>query len=752
MRFGDSMDPEIRQIVVRAVSTLCNQLTYRNYVLSFSHSNYLVRVGGTEKLLHEEQAELQDHAISYIQISPFHSKENFDNPDDDFPVDPFMNQVVCVNVDSAEAGRYTLKELAAIIQVLSGHEIAFLAAVHVHHLLNFSIPGVTAFLSSLSFLSPPSVRFFIHDFYTVCPQIFLMQNGRIFCGGPERISEVCEACKWCRKRKIALKHIRHLFHAVPAEFIIPSESAAAIWKKNFPEMEPHIQVVPHQRILPVVHDAAKEIQMLDSAGYRPRIAYLGYEGFHKGTETWCRLISTPEVVDRYEWFHLGSSGMQLPQVTYIPVSFIDHGANAMIAALRAHRIDIAFLWSLCSETYSFTFFEAIAANCLVVTNSLSGNIAAQVKKMNRGIVFNDELQLIYFLKNVSSVKKKIQNNLQDNSPCELVFNPEIALAIAESIPVEQIGVLPGRVALDKKIIQSSRQDMISILHREYAESAYVIHLAEQERLYQTSEKNLKADMDSTSERLDQVAGMLRQRESDISWLQGQVHEITLEKQQRESDVSWLQNQIVEIRQQYRERENDISWLQDQLNEVRQEKGQREDDILWLKSQIHEISHEKEQRESDISWLQNQLNEIRQEKGQREDDILWLKNQIFEISREKEQRESDIMWLQSLLQEVQQQKEANELQLQTQLQEVHLQKEADILQLQAQLQISYDLLQRSHCLLDEQMAELSIYQDSKAHRGLAYLLTRQYRYPRIASVIQSVFLFSWKVASIIRNKR
>ena len=61
----------------------------------------------------------------------------------------------------------------------------------------------------------------------------------------------------------------------------------------------------------------------------------------------------------------------------------------MLQTLRRHELDFAFLWSIWPETFSFTCCEAIAAGSFVITNEVSGNIAALVKRTGRGRVFAD---------------------------------------------------------------------------------------------------------------------------------------------------------------------------------------------------------------------------------------------------------------------------------------------------------------------------------------------------------------------------
>jgi hypothetical protein len=132
----------------------------------------------------------------------------------------------------------------------------------------------------------------------------------------------------------------------------------------------------------------------------------------------------------YDFFHLGAAGLKMPGVTYVPVSFLDDGPDAMIQALQKNRIDIAFLWSIWPETYSFTLFEAFAANCFVVTNEISGNIAVQVRASGRGAICRDESEVFEMLKDVGGIKEMLRDHASRHGPIGLTFNPEL---IQESV-------------------------------------------------------------------------------------------------------------------------------------------------------------------------------------------------------------------------------------------------------------------------------------------------------------------------------
>lgn len=415
------------QVAQQAILRITEKLKFRNYVLAVSHSNYLVSLGGTERVLHGEQAELEKRNISYIQVY-------YCNSYDKCVKKEYFDQLVGVNVDSVPVGNFTIVQIGLILQLLNLSQAANAVAIHIHHLMGLSILGVKCLINTIQ---AQKLRFFLHDYYTICPQFNLLKDDKVYCGGPPVDSKDCRECKWGEKRSSHFSMVKTILNSVKADFVIPSRIAATIWSRSFPEHVNNIQVVPHQISRKINKNRTICLKRLNDSDYRPKIAYVGYESVNKGCHTWWRVTSEMAVKGDYRFFHLGASSMSIPGVNNIPVSFLDEGADAMVKTLRKHQIDIAFLWSICPETYSFTLYEAFAAGCFVVTNSLSGNIAAQIKGSRRGIVFSDETEMFRFFSDAPRVKEAIRLNLRENSTCELAFNPQLTIELTDGLNMKE---------------------------------------------------------------------------------------------------------------------------------------------------------------------------------------------------------------------------------------------------------------------------------------------------------------------------
>ena len=376
----------------KAFQKIRENLKYPNFVLSLSHSNYLVSLGGTEKVMHEEQAEFEKREISYVQLYAYVARDETwwkGSPD----------QLVGVNVDSTPVGNFGMIQLALLLKLLQSTQEACAVAIHIHHLMHLSISGVAYLLSTLQV---PRIRLFLHDYYTICPQFNLLRDGTEYCAVD------CRDCGAKDRRIPHFSMMKRFLEGLEAEFVAPSQVAGDIWRTAFPEHAQKIRVVPHQnrleRQISFTHSG------ITSSRYRPRIAYLGYESINKGLELWRKLVSVGDLKGKYDFYHLGAAGIRMPGVKYVPVSFLVEGPDAMIKALRKHQIDIAFLWSICPETYSFTVYEAFAANSFGMTNAISGNIAAQVRDSGRGVICRNEPDLFQLLKDVTGFRELLQNH------------------------------------------------------------------------------------------------------------------------------------------------------------------------------------------------------------------------------------------------------------------------------------------------------------------------------------------------------
>ena len=124
---------------------------------------------------------------------------------------------------------------------------------------------------------------------------------------------------------------------------------------------------------------------------------IGFIGYQKPLKGWSQFKKTAERVKKLSLheclYQFGWGTDKLTNVEQINVDF-KKNITAMTDSLRKKDIHVAVIWSTCPETYSYTYYEALAANCFVVTNKISGNVCSQVQNRRNGIVIDELSEII----------------------------------------------------------------------------------------------------------------------------------------------------------------------------------------------------------------------------------------------------------------------------------------------------------------------------------------------------------------------
>lgn len=112
------------------LSSVARLLKHMYAVIAFSHSDYLISLGGTEKVILQEQNELAIRGISYIQIYGI---------SDGRECQELPEQRVGVNIDGVPAGKFTMIQLVLILAILVEDAKICMLAAHIHHLMRFHL-------------------------------------------------------------------------------------------------------------------------------------------------------------------------------------------------------------------------------------------------------------------------------------------------------------------------------------------------------------------------------------------------------------------------------------------------------------------------------------------------------------------------------------------------------------------------------------------------------------------------------------
>lgn len=358
------------------------------FVLEFFYTNINLQSAGTEKYIKNQIANLNNHGIDAVVLFPVRKKIlSLDLNFWGLMLNDSFKQIL-----STEQVIGELQHLSKSRKQLTG--------VLIHHLMNVDLDELQKILMSV--VGCPTIVY-LHDFYTACVQYNLIKNDFEFCGDAI-IKEM--KCKDCHHAEIAKKKkkMQHFFSNIGGgsiSFIAPSLYVAKLWGAAYPMYENNVRVIGH--LIPKEqyednHDTLKDIEPL-------RIGYVGATKRTKGWDSWVDASKKLESQNHgYKLYQFGQGTPATQDVTCIPVSIQKDGDNAMIEALRNNKIHVAVLNSIWPETYSYTYFECMAANTFILTNKNSGNIAARVASDDDGVVLEKADDLSSFLDNEDELR------------------------------------------------------------------------------------------------------------------------------------------------------------------------------------------------------------------------------------------------------------------------------------------------------------------------------------------------------------
>ncbi len=330
----------------------------RRLVVSVSHDDYAVNVGGVQNILGDECIELRRRGFGYLHLSPA------------WPI-PALSQTQAlaefqfsVRLDGAKLGFASALTLRRAIDRWAGRRVSFRWVLH--HLMGHS-PEVLLALWKPS--DAPAPLLWTHDFFAACPSYALMRNDIAYCGAPPANSGACRICVYGSERQRHIQRVRTFIESVQPVLAAPSQSAIELW----------------ERAVEVSAAAKMVIAPCDTALYaRPRVrradaplrvAFLGARAYHKGWIVFQDLATQLSRDSRYQFFQLGlGSDSQLDCVRHVPVKVTADDRHAMVSAIAMHEIDVVVCWSLWPETFNFTLHEAIAGGAFVVARRDQGNV------------------------------------------------------------------------------------------------------------------------------------------------------------------------------------------------------------------------------------------------------------------------------------------------------------------------------------------------------------------------------------------
>jgi glycosyltransferase involved in cell wall biosynthesis len=354
------------------------------FVVALSHDNYLKVVGGVQLCVGNEQRIFNENKVGYIHFFPTNHRPTLARPEE-----PFYVSISCNGQFVAEFQAESALELLDLLAQAPAKKT--LSRVILHQLMGFNIDWVHRLVKESG---RGKALFWVHDYFSLCPSYALMRNDIVFCNAPPVSSNSCLICIYGEERAKHLQAFHRLFNDLDLMVVACSQLAEQVWKEKAGFHVAGSLMMPHCYV-------QRENTKRTSNNILPpsplKIAFVGLTTYYKGGETWEYIVRRFGSDTRYKFFHFAvQRDRSLPQ-TFIFANVTSENRHAMVDALKTHHIDVVFLWSVCSETFSFRLHEAMAAGCYVVTHPDSGNIQATVLRTNCGAVLTDEQEMAAWL-------------------------------------------------------------------------------------------------------------------------------------------------------------------------------------------------------------------------------------------------------------------------------------------------------------------------------------------------------------------
>lgn len=343
----------------------------RRLHVTFSHDDVMANVGGLQLCVRREAAAQAAAGGDHLHV---------------FPADPWP-----IVRPKGEPSRLGMLLNGARLGVFEGAHIAgalaaapgAAASFAIHSLLGHDAEETIAIVRACGLSAG---WFWLHDFASLCAGVHLLRDDVADCAAPPPDSPACGVCLYRPRRMDHIAAHEALFAALSLTVASPSQAALDTWRAGWryaaagEVVHPHAILVPAGRTAPA-HDGPL------------RVAFLGAPAAHKGWGAFRDLALRFEGDPRYSFHHLGGGADHALPIDFREVRAGPADPDAMTRALAEVAPDVALIWPLCQETFSFTAHEAAAAGALVLTNPDSGNVAAFARETGLGVVLGGDAAL-----------------------------------------------------------------------------------------------------------------------------------------------------------------------------------------------------------------------------------------------------------------------------------------------------------------------------------------------------------------------
>lgn len=344
----------------------------RGLHLTFSHDDYSRSVGGSQLCVQRESAEFALLGVNHLHVHPADGWPTVRHGATSTPMG--------VLLDGEHVGVFAPSEIAAALSTFAADGPRSFA---IHQMLGHSSRDVVDIVRAAGMNAG---YFWLHDMGALCAGVHLMRNDIENCGAPPQGSSACSICLYGAARAAHVREHELLFSRLDLTVASPSQVALQTWLGGGDLGLRDAVVLPHAALIPSAAPQPSREGPL-------RIAFPGTPSVHKGWPIFSRLANRFAVDPRYEFIHLASMPAAGSMARHYPVVVTAAQPLAMRQAMLDLAVDVALIWSLCLETFSFAAYEAVAAGAAVVTGPDSGNVAVFAAEGDHGLVLGDEREL-----------------------------------------------------------------------------------------------------------------------------------------------------------------------------------------------------------------------------------------------------------------------------------------------------------------------------------------------------------------------
>ncbi|CAF9942841.1 hypothetical protein IMSHALPRED_005075, partial [Imshaugia aleurites] len=283
-----------------------------------------------------------------------------------------------------------------LLAMLNAAEVSL---VMVHQLLGFSKTTIDALTT---WCRPRNSIAYIHDFYSICPRVTLIDAVGTYCG--IKSADVCDRCvglggghEASRLNELSVGEHRTLlgdFLGAMRTVVAPSDDAARHVASVYPGLA--IRAIPH----PELRD---DIDQPGDRSNMSNIILLGGIGPHKGSEKLLEIARLARLTHPHLTFSvIGHTDIDdaLEAVGNVRISG-QYKKSELRTLLDQERGRIALFLHIWPETYSYTLSEALNAGLLPLVPDI-GAPAERIRLHSQGLVFDFPIQAANVLRIIDS--------------------------------------------------------------------------------------------------------------------------------------------------------------------------------------------------------------------------------------------------------------------------------------------------------------------------------------------------------------